>query len=339
MLEEDGGPVFESAALILHLADQNLDAGLIGPLGSHERGLQYQWCFFGMTEMRGRADGHRPPALDGRRAGRRHRRARDGAVRHRVPASSRTRSATTTTSSTNAFSVADIVVGSVLGFARTGELTELPAGVVAVRRPARGTSGTTAGRRRRAPGLGLAARMRLRPAAIRAMGRAHRAVYRLSGGRLLGRVAGMPVLLLTTTGRRTGRARTTPLTYFEVGDELAIVASNGGEDSPPRWWLNLQADAAGHDHDRRRAPSRSPPGRRPPTSMRELWPVITTTHPGYAALRAPDDPADPGRAAHSGPKKMHRIGSPLVQLPDQSSLALQSLGRPSTSGAPCSVHW
>ena len=65
------------------------------------------------------------------------------------------------------------------------------------------------------------------------MGRGHRAVYRLSGGRLLGRVAGMPVLLLTTTGRRTGRARTTPLTYFELGDEIVIVASNGGEDSPP----------------------------------------------------------------------------------------------------------
>ena len=39
VLEEEGGPVFESAALILHLADQNLDAGLIGPLGSHERAL------------------------------------------------------------------------------------------------------------------------------------------------------------------------------------------------------------------------------------------------------------------------------------------------------------
>ena len=51
VLEEDGGPIFESAALILHLADQNLDAGLIGPLGSHERGLHYQWCFFGMTEL------------------------------------------------------------------------------------------------------------------------------------------------------------------------------------------------------------------------------------------------------------------------------------------------
>jgi len=71
------------------------------------------------------------------------------------------------------------------------------------------------------------------------MGRSHRAVYRLTRGRLLGRVAGMPVLLLTTTGRRSGRARTTPLTYFEVGSDLVVVASNGGEDSPPAWWLNL----------------------------------------------------------------------------------------------------
>ena len=47
VLEEEGGPVFESAALILHLADQNLDAGLIAPLKSHERALQYQWCSSG----------------------------------------------------------------------------------------------------------------------------------------------------------------------------------------------------------------------------------------------------------------------------------------------------
>ena len=53
VLEEDGGPVFESAALVLHIADQNLDAGLIAPLGSHERALQYQWCFFGMTDIEG----------------------------------------------------------------------------------------------------------------------------------------------------------------------------------------------------------------------------------------------------------------------------------------------
>jgi len=123
--------------------------------------------------------------------------------------------------------------------------------------------------------------MQLRPAAIRAMGRAHRAVYRLSGGRLLSRVAGMPVLMLTTSGRRTGRARTTPLTYFELGDEIAIVASNGGEDNPPRWWLNLEADPRA---------TIAIAGRSEQVSARaataaehaELWPVITATHPGYA---------------------------------------------------------
>ena len=50
--------------------------------------------------------------------------------------------------------------------------------------------------------------------AIRFLSRAHLATYRLSRGRVLGSVAGMPVLLLTTTGRRSGKARTTPLTFF-----------------------------------------------------------------------------------------------------------------------------
>ena len=140
--------------------------------------------------------------------------------------------------------------------------------------------------------------MRLRPAAIRAMGRAHRAVYRLSGGRLLGRVAGMPVLMLTTTGRRTGRARTTPLTYFELGDEIAIVASNGGEDSPPRWWLNLQAEPratiaiAGHSEQVTRQGS----------DRCGACPAVARDHrdvPRLRRLRAPHDPADPGRHPHS----------------------------------------
>jgi len=124
--------------------------------------------------------------------------------------------------------------------------------------------------------------MKLRRAAIRAMGRSHRAVYRLTGGHLLGRVAGMPVLLLTTTGRRSGRARTTPLTYFEVGDDLVVVASNGGEDSPPAWWLNLgaQPEAAitvGTDTH--------PVTARTATDEEHerLWPMITEAHAGYAA--------------------------------------------------------
>jgi deazaflavin-dependent oxidoreductase (nitroreductase family) len=124
--------------------------------------------------------------------------------------------------------------------------------------------------------------MKLRPAAIRAMGRSHRAVYRLTRGRLLGRVAGMPVLLLTTTGRRSGRARTTPLTYFEFGDDLVVVASNGGEDSAPAWWLNLCDEPRATVTRGTRA---EPVTARPATAEEHarLWPLITATHPGYAA--------------------------------------------------------
>src|SRR3954452_4194095 len=129
VLEEDGGALFESAALILHIADQHLDAGLIGPLGSYARGLQYQWCFFGMTEAESALmDIARQKWSDGEP---------DAGIVERATA--RYLAAAGVIEAAlgndeylveNTFSVADIVVGSVLGFARTGELTELPAGVV-----------------------------------------------------------------------------------------------------------------------------------------------------------------------------------------------------------------
>src|SRR4051812_33010145 len=49
--DDDGGFVLESAAICLHLADTHQEAGLIGPLGSRERALAYQWSFFAMTEL------------------------------------------------------------------------------------------------------------------------------------------------------------------------------------------------------------------------------------------------------------------------------------------------
>ena len=53
---------------------------------------------------------------------------------------------------------------------------------------------------------------------------------------------GTHTLLLTTTGRKSGEKRTTPLIYDPVGDAYAIVSSKGGADEPPAWYLNLQAD-------------------------------------------------------------------------------------------------
>ena len=124
-------------------------------------------------------------------------------------------------------------------------------------------------------------RERLRRFLIRVMSRTHGGVYRASRGRVLGRVAGMPVLLLTTTGRESGKPRTAVLTYFRDGADLVVIGSFGGSDRPPDWWLNLQRDpqasvligrttsrvtaraATAEEHDR-------------------LWPVVTTTHPGYS---------------------------------------------------------
>lgn len=69
----------------------------------------------------------------------------------------------------------------------------------------------------------------------------HRAVYRLTGGAVGGTFEGRPMLLLTTTGRRTGEPRTCPLLYYPSGHDLVVVASNGGRPAHPAWLHNLRA--------------------------------------------------------------------------------------------------
>lgn len=71
---------------------------------------------------------------------------------------------------------------------------------------------------------------------------AHAWLYSCSSGRLGGSVGGHPVLLLTTTGRRTGRERRTPVQYERVGNQIVVVAAGGGSPTPPGWWLNIEAD-------------------------------------------------------------------------------------------------
>ena len=68
----------------------------------------------------------------------------------------------------------------------------------------------------------------------------HRMLYRLTGGRVGSRLGHMPMLLLTTAGRKSGQARTTPLTYLQEGDTYVIFASNTGKDWAPAWLGNLQ---------------------------------------------------------------------------------------------------
>lgn len=126
---------------------------------------------------------------------------------------------------------------------------------------------------------------RARRTAIRALGRSHVLLYRASRGRVLGRLAGMPVVLLTTTGRRSGRPRTVALTTVPHGDALLLVGSFGGSDEAPAWLLNLRA------HPRatvRRGGARwEATARVASAEERErLWPVVVATHDGYARYQA-----------------------------------------------------
>ena len=70
----------------------------------------------------------------------------------------------------------------------------------------------------------------------------HEAAFRASNGLLFNRLGGMPVVMLTTTGRRSGRPRTTMLTApVRDGERLVLVASYGGDDRHPAWFLNVRA--------------------------------------------------------------------------------------------------
>jgi F420H(2)-dependent quinone reductase len=79
----------------------------------------------------------------------------------------------------------------------------------------------------------------VRPAAA-AMARVHIAVHRATRGRVGRRWRGGQVAILSTVGRQTGRRRTTPLVCIRDGRDVVVVASNGGSDRAPDWWLNLQ---------------------------------------------------------------------------------------------------
>ena len=118
-------------------------------------------------------------------------------------------------------------------------------------------------------------------ALVKRVGGVHQLVYRLTGGTIGANFRGGQILLLTTIGRKTGKARTWPLAYFRDGEKLVIVGSNGGLDRDPAWCLNLRStptaliqvgptqlrvraeEARGAERDR-------------------LWQMVTTQAPLYA---------------------------------------------------------
>lgn len=122
--------------------------------------------------------------------------------------------------------------------------------------------------------------------ALRAMNTIHRAILRVSGGRLGWNVGGMPVLELTTTGRKSGERRTAMLTSpLQVGGSYLVVASRGGDDTHPAWYLNLRADPR-VDVVIGGAPPRPMLARvATPEERAKLWPVVTRRYRNYAGYQ------------------------------------------------------
>jgi deazaflavin-dependent oxidoreductase (nitroreductase family) len=77
---------------------------------------------------------------------------------------------------------------------------------------------------------------------LRWTGKLNIPLYRLSGGRLMGKVNRAPVLLLTTTGRKSGQKRTAPVVYLADRENLVVIGSNAGHSRTPAWSLNLRAN-------------------------------------------------------------------------------------------------
>ena len=125
---------------------------------------------------------------------------------------------------------------------------------------------------------------------LKALNGVHRGLLRLSGGRLGWTAADMPVLELTTTGRRSGRSRSFMLTSpHREGDRIVIVASKGGEDTNPAWFLNLKENpqvivTMRDAHERQMVAQVASPEDR-----KQLWPIVTGKHTNYAGYQEKTD--------------------------------------------------
>jgi deazaflavin-dependent oxidoreductase (nitroreductase family) len=93
---------------------------------------------------------------------------------------------------------------------------------------------------------------------LRWMGKMNVPLYRASGGRLMGNVGRAPVLLLTTTGRKSGQERTAPVVYLADGENVVVINTNAGNGKIPAWSLNLKSNPeAKVEVGRRRYPVRA----------------------------------------------------------------------------------
>lgn len=116
------------------------------------------------------------------------------------------------------------------------------------------------------------------------MSRVHRALYRLSGGLVGHRLVNNDMLLLTTIGRRSGAAHTVPLLYLRNGEGWVVIASYGGRDRHPAWYLNLvDQPAVDVQISRRRFEAKARTAS--DEERASWWPLIVDAYGDYAVYQ------------------------------------------------------
>lgn len=126
--------------------------------------------------------------------------------------------------------------------------------------------------------------------ALKAMNGVHRILLKATFGKVGWKVGAMPVLELTTTGRKSGQPRSVMLTSpVQEGDTIVVVASRGGDDAHPAWFLNLRDDPSVEV-----ALGGAP--RQPylatvadADTRARLWPTVESTYKGYAGYQRKTD--------------------------------------------------
>jgi deazaflavin-dependent oxidoreductase (nitroreductase family) len=124
--------------------------------------------------------------------------------------------------------------------------------------------------------------------ALRWAGKLNVPVYRLSGGRLMGKIGRAPVLLLTTTGRKSGQQRTAPVVYLADSERLSVIGSNAGNARTPAWSLNLKANPDAEveiGRERRRVRARVVEG----SERSDLWRRHNEQYAGFDDYEARTD--------------------------------------------------
>jgi len=115
---------------------------------------------------------------------------------------------------------------------------------------------------------------------LRWAGKMNVPVYRLTGGRLMGKVGKAPVLLLTTTGRKSGQPRTAPVVYLADGANVVLINTNAGNAKVPAWSLNLEANPEAEvelGRERRRVRARVAEG----AERADLWRKHNLQYAGF----------------------------------------------------------